>query len=128
MLIALISSVYTLMWSLIADTFTGSRHNPNRELFGLGLGNLAAGVLGVMPGSGTIATMTARRFGGKTVVTGIVCLIIVAGLILGLGHYVAPLPLAALAAIVMLVGWRMIEFSFLRKVPGWTRDIPRSCC
>ena len=64
-LIALISSVYTLMWSLIADTFTSSQHNPNRELFGLGLGNLAAGVVGVMPGSGTIATMTAHRFGGK---------------------------------------------------------------
>ena len=38
-------------------------------------------------------------------------------LILGLGPYVAPLPLAALSAIVMLVGWRMIEFSFLLKVP-----------
>ena len=116
-LIALISSVYTLMWSLIADTFTGSRHNPNRELFALGLGNIAAGIVGVMPGSGTIATMTARRFGGKTVVAGIVCLIVVAALVLGLGPYVAPLPLAALSAIVMLVGWRMIEFSFLRKVP-----------
>ena len=116
-LIALISSVYTLMWSLIADTFTGSRHNPNRELFGVGLGNLAAGIAGVMPGGGTIATMTARRFGGKTVVAGIVCAIIVAALILGLGPYVAPLPLAAFSAIVMLVGWRMIEFSFLRKIP-----------
>ena len=115
-LIALISSVYTLMWSLIADTFTGSQHNPNRELLGLGLGNLAAGIVGVLPGSGTIATMSARRFGGKTVIAGIVCLIIVAALILGLGPYVAPLPLAALSAIVMLVGWRMIEFSFLRKV------------
>ena len=116
-LIALISSVYTLMWSLIADTFTGSRHNPNRELFGVGLGNLATGIAGVMPGGGTIATMTARRFGGKTVVAGIVCAIIVAALILGLGPYAAPLPLAAFSAIVMLVGWRMIEFSFLRKIP-----------
>ncbi len=116
-LIALISSVYTLMLSLIADTFTGSRHNPNRELFGLGLGNILAGIVGVLPGSGNIATMTARRFGGKTVVAGIVCLVIVAALILGLGPYVAPLPLAALSAIVMLVGWRMIEFSFLRKIP-----------
>ncbi len=116
-LIALISSVYTLMWSLIADTFTGSRHNPNRELFAVGLGNLAAGITGAMPGGATIATMTARRFGGRTVVSGIVCLVIVAALILGLGPYAAPLPLAALSAIVMLVGWRMIEFSFLRKIP-----------
>ena len=117
MLIALIGSVYTLMWSLIADTFTGSRHNPNRELFGLGLGNLAAGIVGVLPGSGNIATMTARRFGGKTVVAGIICLMIIAVLILGLGPYAAPLPLAAFSAIVMLVGWRMIAFSFLLKIP-----------
>ena len=117
MLIALISSVYTLMWSLIADTLTGSRHNPNRELFGLGLGNLAAGVFGGLPGSGNIATMTAHRFGGKTVVAGIICLMIIAVLTLGLGPYVAPLPLAAFSAIVMLVGWRMIAFPFLLKIP-----------
>ena len=116
-LIALISSVYTLMWSLIADTFTGSRHNPNRELFGVGLGNIAAGIAGVMPGSAQIGTMTVRRFGGKTVVAGIICLVIVAALILGLGPYVASLPLAPLFAIVMLVGWQMIEFPFLRKIP-----------
>ena len=116
-LVALISSIYTLMWALIADSFTGSQHNPNRELFGVGLGNLAAGVVGVMPGGATIATMTSRRFGGKTVVASIICTVIVAALILGLGRYVAPLPLAALSAIVMLVGWKMIDFSFLRKVP-----------
>ena len=116
-LVALISSIYTLMWALIADSFTRSQHNPNRELFSLGLGNLAAGIVGVMPGSGTIATMTARRFGGKTVVAGVVCLIIIAALILGLGPYAAPLPLAALSAIVMTVGWKLIDFSFLRKAP-----------
>ena len=44
-------------------------------------------------------------------------MVIVAALILGLGRYVAPLPLAALSAIVMLVGWKMIDVSFLRKVP-----------
>ena len=116
-LIALISSIYTLMWALIADSFTGSQHNPNRELFGLGVGNIAAGIVGVLPGGGNIATMTSRRFGGKTVVVGIVCQIIVAALILGLGPYVAPLPLAALLAIVIVVGWNLIDFSFLRKVP-----------
>ena len=116
-LVALISSIYTLMWALIADSFTGAQHNPNRELFGLGLGNVAAGIVGLMPGSATIATMTSRSFGGKTVVAGIVCLVIIAALILGLGPYAAPLPLAALSAIVMAVGWKLIDFSFLRKVP-----------
>ncbi len=115
-LVALISSVYTLMWSLIADTFTNSQHNPNRELVAQGLGNLVAGAVGVLPGGGTIATMSARRFGGKTVIAGVVCLLIIAALILSLGPYVAPLPIAALIAIVILVGWKMIDFSFLRKI------------
>ena len=117
LLIALISSIYTLMWALIADSFTGSQHNPNRELCGLGIANLAAGVIGILPGSGNIATMTVRRLGGKTVVAGIICMAIIAGLILGLGPYVAPLPIAALSAIVMFVGWNLIDFSFLRKIP-----------
>ena len=116
LIVALISSVYSLMWSLTADTFTGSQHNPNRELFGLGLGNVAAGIVGVLPGSANIATMTSRRFGGKTVVAGIICQVIVAGLILYFASYVAPLPLAVLSAIVMLVGWHLIDFSFLLKI------------
>ena len=116
-LVALLSSIYTLMWALIADSFTGAQHNPDRELFGLGLGNLAAGIIGVLPGGANIATMTSRRFGGRTVVASLVCMLIVAALILGLGRYVAPLPLAALSAIVMLVGWKMIDLSFLRKLP-----------
>lgn len=46
-----------------------------------GLGNPVAGAVGVLPGGGTIATMSARRFGGKTVIAGIVCLLILAALI-----------------------------------------------
>lgn len=114
-LIALISSIYTLMWSLIADSFTGSQHNPNRELFGVGLGNIVAGFLGALPGSANIATMTARRFGGKTVVAGIVCQIVIFTLLLGLSSYVAAVPLAMVSAIVMSIGWKLIDFSFLRK-------------
>ena len=117
-LIALIGSVYSLMWALNADSFTGSQHNPNRELFGLGLGNLAAGFAGVLPGSANVGTATVLRLGGKTVVAGLVCMVTVAALILGIGPYVAPLPIAALSAIVMLVGWHLIDFSFLRKIPG----------
>ena len=117
-IVALISSVYSLMLALTTDTLTGSQHNPNRELFGLGLGNVAAGIVGVLPGSANVATMVSLRFGGKTVVAGIICHVIVAGVVLGFASYVAPLPLAALSAIVMLVGWRIIDFSFLSKIRG----------
>ena len=116
--VALISSVYSLMWSLTADTLTGSQHNPNRELFGQGLGNIAAGIVGVLPGSANIGTMTSHHFGGKTVVANVICQVIVAGLILYFAGYIAPLPLAALSAIVILVGWKLIDFSFLLKIRG----------
>ena len=117
-IVALISSVYSLMLALTTDTLTGSQHNSNRELFGLGLGNIAAGIVGVLPGSANISTMTSHRFGGKTVVAGIICQVIVAGLILQFASYIAPLPLAALSAIVIFVGWRLIDFSFLSKIRG----------
>jgi len=116
-LIALISSTYTLMLSLISDSLTGSQHNPNRQLFGLGLGNIFSGLFGALPGSANVATITANRFGGKTVLAGIICQIIVVGVLLGFGRYVAALPLAALLAIVMFVGWNIINFSFLKKIP-----------
>ena len=115
-LLALISSVYTLMWALTADTFTGSLHNPNRELLGLGIGNLVAGVVGAMPGSAAVSTATAHRFGGKTVVSSIVCQTIIAALVLGLGHYVSTIPVAAVYAIVIFVGWKLIDLPFLGKI------------
>ena len=78
--------------------------------------------LGVMPGSGTIATMTSRRFGGKTVVAGIICLVIIVALILGFGAHVAPIPLAALSAIVVFgvtdrIRIPLFAFGFLDRIP-----------
>ena len=51
LLIALVASIYSLMMSLTADAITGAQHDPNRELVGQGIGNMAAGVFGAMPGA-----------------------------------------------------------------------------
>ncbi|MDE0195973.1 MAG: SulP family inorganic anion transporter, partial [bacterium] len=51
-IIALLGSIDSLLTSLIADSMTRTRHNPNRELVGQGIGNMAAGFIGGLPGAG----------------------------------------------------------------------------
>ena len=70
-ILALLGSVDSLLTSLVADSLTGKRHNPDRELIGQGIGNMAAGLIGALPGAGTTAsTVTNIRSGGSTQVSG----------------------------------------------------------
>ena len=58
-ILALLGSVDSLLTSLVADSLTGTRHNPNRELVGQGIGNVIAGMFGGLPGAGaTMGTVT----------------------------------------------------------------------
>ena len=116
LLIALIGSIYSLMISLMADSITGAQHNPNRELIGQGVGNMAAGVLGAMPGAANTGTLINLQFGGRTVVSGIVRAVCLLALLLGIGRFVEPIPLAALSAILIRVGWSMIDWRFFVRL------------
>ena len=70
-ILALLGSVDSLLTSLVADSLTGKRHNPDRELIGQGIGNMAAGLIGALPGAGTTAsTVTNIRSGGSTQLSG----------------------------------------------------------
>ncbi len=116
-ILALLGSVDSLLTSLIADSLTGTRHNPDRELVGQGLGNMVAGLIGGMPGAGaTMGTVTNIRAGGKTQVSGILRAIMLLGLVLGLGRLVEPIPHAALAGILMKIGWDVIDWRMLRRI------------
>ena len=71
LILALLGSVDSLLISLVADSLTGTRHKPNRELVGQGLGNIAAGLFGGVPGAGSpILTVTNIRSGGRTSMSG----------------------------------------------------------
>ena len=116
-ILALLGSVDSLLTSLIADSLTGTRHNPNKELVGQGLGNIVAGLFGGLPGAGaTMGTVTNIRAGGRTRISGILRAIFLLGLLLGLGHLVEPIPHAALAGILMKVGWDVIDWRLLLRV------------
>ena len=121
-ILALLGSIDSLLTSLVADSITRTRHNPNRELIGQGLGNTVAGVLGALPGAGaTMGTVVNIRAGGRTPVSGALRSIVLLALVLGLGQIAEPIPHAVLAGILMKVGWDIVDWRFVTRV----RHVPR---
>ena len=117
LIIALLGSIDSLLTSLIADSMTRTRHDPDRELIGQGIGNTIAGFIGGLPGAGaTMGTVVNIRAGGRTQVSGVLRAAILLALVLGLGKYVESIPHAALAGILMKVGWDIIDWRFLSRV------------
>ena len=121
-ILALLGSIDSLLTSLVADSITRTRHNPNRELMGQGLGNLVAGVVGALPGAGaTMGTVVNIRAGGRTPVSGALRSIVLLALVLGLGQIAEPIPHAALAGILIKVGWDIVDWRFvtrIHRIPG----------
>jgi SulP family sulfate permease len=108
--LAALLSIDTLKTCVILDVVTHSRHKSNQELMGQGMGNIAAGLLGGMPGAGTMgATMVNLNSGAQTKLSAILSgtfSLLVALLLLPI---IAWLPVAALAGILIVVGFRMID-------------------
>ena len=112
--LALLGSIDSLLTSLISDSMTRSQHNANRELIGQGIGNMAAGLVGGIPGAGTTPSSVVNiRAGGLTRLSGALWALILLTMVLGLGKYVEAIPHAVLAGILMKVGWDIIDWRFL---------------
>ncbi len=121
--IALLGSIDSLLTSLIADSLTRTRHSPNRELVGQGIGNMIAGFVWGLPGAGaTMGTVVNIRAGGRTPVSGVLRAAILLGLVLGLGKYVEAIPHAVLAGILMKVGWDIIDWRFITRLHRVQRE------
>ena len=121
--LALISSVNSLVASLLADTLTRTRHKPNRELFGQGVANVAAGALGALPGAGAPSGTTVNvRAGGTTPVSGVTCAAVLLALVLGLGWIAEPIPVAALSGILIKVGWDIIDWRLITRIRHVQRE------
>ena len=117
--LAILLSIDTLKTCIVLDSLTHSRHDSNRELLGQGIGNMASALCAGMPGSGTMgATLLNISSGAQTRASGMIegVMILVAYVLLA--AMLAWLPLAALAAILVVVGFRMIDrhsFSLLKS-------------
>ena len=123
LVLALIGSVVSLLTSLVADSHTRTSHDPDRELIGQGVGNMAAGVVGGLPGGGTpVYTVPNIRAGGTTRAAGVTFSVFLLALLIGLGPFVESIPLAALAAVLIKVGWDLIDWHLLTRLRRLRRD------
>jgi len=122
-ILALLGSIDTLLTSLVADSVTRTHHDSDKELVGQGIGNCVAGLIGGLPGAGaTMRTIVNVRAGGRTPVSGMLHALILLGLALGLGPVVAHVPHAVLAAILMKVGWDIIDWGYLKRMRRAPRE------
>ena len=119
--LAVLLSIDTLKTCVVLDALTRSRHNSNRELIGQGLGNVAAAFIGGMPGAGQMgATLVNMSSGAQTRLSGLIegALALVAFLILG--TFIAWIPIAALAGILIVIGFRMFDRDSLHLLQSRT--------
>ncbi|WP_207061920.1 SulP family inorganic anion transporter [Motiliproteus sp. SC1-56] len=117
LMLAALGAIDSLLTSLVADNLTKSQHNPNRELVGQGIGNLAAGLFGGLPGAGaTMRTVVNIRAGGRTGLSGAVHALLLLLAVLGGGQLAEAIPHAVLAGILLKVGLDIIDWRFLGRV------------
>lgn len=108
--LAVLLSIDTLKTCVVVDAQTRSRHDSNRELIGQGAGNIAATLLGGMPGAGTMgATLVNISSGAQSRASGTVAGIATLLAFVALGSVLAWIPIAALAGILIVVGVRMFD-------------------
>ncbi len=117
--LAVLLSIDTLKTCVVLDALTRSRHKSNRELIGQGLGNVASAVIGGIPGAGTMgATLVNISSGAVSRYSGVFEGVLALIAFLVLGALISWVPVAALAAILMVIGVRMIDrhsFQFLKQ-------------
>lgn len=115
--LALLGAIDSLLTSLVCDNMTRTQHDSNRELIGQGIGNMAAGLFGGIPGAGaTMRSVANIRSGGRTPLSGALHAVILLGVLLGLGPLAEKIPLAVLGGILFKVGIDIIDWRFLRHV------------
>jgi SulP family sulfate permease len=119
--IALLAAIESLLSAVVADGMIGGKHRSNMELIAQGLANIASPIFGGIPATGAIArTATNIKNGGRTPVAGIIHAVTLLLIMLFFGKYARLIPMATLAAILIIVSYNMSEwhsFKSLLKSP-----------
>jgi SulP family sulfate permease len=109
--VAMLGAIESLMSAMVADRMSGDKHNPNVELIAQGIANMASPVFGGLPATGAIArTATNIRSGAKTPAAGIIHALTLLAILLFAAPLAKFIPLAVLAAILMVVSYNMGEW------------------
>lgn len=115
--IATLAAIESLLSAVVADGMTGTRHKSNAELLGQGVANIASGIFGGLPATGAIArTATNIKAGARSPVAGMMHAFWLFIFMLLLAPLIVKVPLAALAAILMVVAWNMSELKHIREI------------
>lgn len=114
--IAFLAGVESLLSAVVADGMTGRRHRSNAELVAQGAANVGSALFGGLPATGAIArTATNIRAGGSTPMAGMVHAALLLVFMLLLAPVMRYVPLAALAAILLMVAWNISEVEAFRR-------------
>src|SRR6266481_3413658 len=115
--VAMLGAIESLMSAVVSDKMSHDKHNPNVELIAQGFANLLAPLAGGLPATGAIArTATNVRAGAKTPVAGMIHALTLLAIILFAAPLVKDVPLAALAAILMVVAYNMGEWQEIPEI------------
>jgi len=116
--LAALGAIDSLLTSIVADNMTKTKHDPNQELMGQGIGNSLAALFGGIPGAGaTIRTVVNIDSGGKTKLSGMIAGILLLVVLLLLGPLASKIPAAVLAGILITVGIGVMDYKGLKHIP-----------
>ena len=122
--LALLGAIDSLLTSVVADNMTKTKHKPNKELIGQGIGNSIASIFGGIPGAGaTIRTVVNINAGGRTKLSGMVAGVMLLIIMLGFSSVASKIPAAVLAGILVTVGIGVMDYKGLKAIPSLPRDI-----
>lgn len=115
--IAFLGAIESLLSAVVADGMTGYRHRSDQELVAQGTANIASALFFGLPATGAIARTAANiRSGGKTPVAGILHALFILLFMLALAPLAKAVPLASLAAILVMVAWKVSELEHFRML------------
>ena len=106
--IAMLGAIESLLSAMVADGVIGDKHNSNTELIAQGIANVVVPFFGGIPATGAIArTMTNINNGGRSPIAGVIHAIVLLLVLLFLGQLVGMIPMACLAAVLIMVAYSM---------------------
>ncbi|MBO4253102.1 SulP family inorganic anion transporter [Streptomyces griseorubiginosus] len=122
--VAALAALESLLSASVADGMTvGQQHDPDRELFGQGLANIAAPLFGGVPATGAIArTAVNVRTGASSRLAALTHAVVLAAIVFTAAPLVSKIPLAALAGVLLATAIRMVEVGSLRAMVKATRS------
>jgi len=116
--LAFLGAIDSLLTSVVADNMTKTKHNPNQELLGQGIGNSVAAIFGGLPGAGaTIRTVVNINAGGTTRLSGLIAAVLLFLVLIAAGPIASQIPAAVLAGILVTVGIGVMDYKGLKAIP-----------